>query len=223
MKIFNRNKPEYRELPDEQRFVDIFCHLEQHPDEPKYARVGRILELFRRLGVLLKKYKGKTPPRGPKWSDIEKTEAVELMAELRELLKKYRWRSQVSLSSEGFCAFLVAADAEGDKWEYEAIGDLLALIAVEGGLSRLRRCFYDGCKRWFYAANRSDQKFCKDGVCRQNHYYSDPESQKKHRAAVRDYDARQKERDESSRRRVGFKGPVARRAKSQDKLNGRAK
>jgi hypothetical protein len=190
-----RNKTILPDHLDDEQIGALFSQIEQHPDKPQSKRIERILGLLSRLG-------GKP----------SKEEARRVTTQLRNALNKYRWVFQVPPTAQGYRAVALPAPSdsgetspdEPDGWEYGAVRVLLDLTLVAGGLSRLKRCAYEGCKSWFYAANRKDQKFCTSGLCRQSHYYSDPEHQKKHRAAVAKYDADQRERDkkaiESARR-----------------------
>jgi hypothetical protein len=160
-------------------FADLFQRLEQNPD--KLQRVETILGLLSELR-----------------DDLSTLDKVRVLTGLRNALHHYRWVSQISPTREGFRAILIPADREklshDDEWEYGAVRDLLEITLEDGALSRLRRCAYDGCKGWFYA-NKSNQEWCTRGTCRQNHYFSNPENQEKHRASVKKYDAGQRERN----------------------------
>jgi hypothetical protein len=71
-----------------------------------------------------------------------------------------------------------------DEWEHRAVRFLLSLVPHH--INRLRRCAYVGCKGWFFAEKREDQKFCKRGACRQNYYDSDPEQRERKKEKMRE-------------------------------------
>lgn len=146
--------------------VDIAAmlyRLEEFPTEPASKRVAAILD------------------------DLEAsfTEAQDErlrsqhLARLRRLLQVYEWVYQVAPSTEGPHAFVTASpktQSTFGSWELSAVSVLMALTQVEGGVARLRRC--EVCERWFYAAARSDKKFC-SGKCRQYRYDTDPAIRKR--------------------------------------------
>ena len=163
-----RNKTRLPKIIYEIAAAIRISQLEQD-DKPHSKRVANVLRLLSYLGGAI--------------NTEEKTLAARVLG--REL-RRYRWRVQLSSTSEGYRATFFPADrglSPEEEWEYNAVRNLLDLTLVKGALSRLRQCAYAGCKRWFYAA-KTDQKFCTRGLCRQNHYYSDPEHKAKHRVAV---------------------------------------
>lgn len=139
----------------------LFRHLETKPNLIQSKRVELILDSLSRLG------------RNERdWIAFH---------QLREPLKRYEWHYGLTLSSGGLQARLEFTKrmSEEDEWEYNAVRFLLRLVPHH--INRLRRCAYDGCKRWFFADKREDQKFCKRGACRQNHYDSDTERREQKR------------------------------------------
>src|SRR5271166_1075131 len=133
----------------------LFRHLESNPHLIQSKRVEHILDLLSRLG--------------------ESDRDWIAFTQLGGALGRYEWHYGLTLSSSGLRAMLYFTKkmSEEDEWEYEAVRSLLSLVPHH--INRLRRCAYDGCKGWFFAAQREDQKFCKRGACRQNHYDSAPE------------------------------------------------
>jgi hypothetical protein len=140
---------------------DLFQRLETKTNLIQSKRVGHILESLARLG----RNKGD-------WIAFN---------QLREPLKKYEWHFGLTLGSDGLNARLdfTKEMSKEDAWEHRAVRFLLSLVPHH--INRLRRCAYDGCNGWFYAAKREDQEFCKRGACRQNYYDSDPKRREKKR------------------------------------------
>jgi len=164
----------------------LFSRLIEQPNKPQSKRVERVLELLSSLGN----------PRS-------KEKTIWAVTSLREALRIYQWVSQVMPTADGFRVVSFPVDRSAlsadDKWEYEAVRDLLDLTLEDGSLSRLRRCDERACKTWFYAANRMDQRFC-NGTCRQRHYDSDEEKRIQKRAYMRKRYADTKERELNPKR-----------------------
>lgn len=189
-----RNKPIWPVHVDELDIAGLFYDIgERRAGTLQARRVERILVLLSRLGD----------------DRTSKAEALRATAEMQSALSEYRWAYVVSPSTEGHGAVLLPARTEevtppgASEWEYGAIRFLMELTRYPGAISRLRRCEYAGCNSWFFDETKGGgQKFCTKGLCRQNHYYSDPEHQKKHRAAVRKYDNAERERNRIAEERV---------------------
>jgi len=168
---------------DEAGFLALRWHIEEHPDTPQSKSVERILELLRHLR------------NGG--DELSKAEQLRFTTELRNRVSTYRWVRRVSYTSKGLWASVVPADIEKllpeDRWEYGAVGDLLDMLQFHGGFSRIGRCADTRCGRWFYAINRSDQKFC-SLACKQHHYDSNPERRKQKQAYMREHYWEQKRR-----------------------------
>jgi hypothetical protein len=171
----------------------LFRHLESHPHLIQSKRVEHILGLLSRLGE-------------NEWDWVAFTQ-------LREPLRRYKWRYGLTLSSSGLRTSLFFGDdmSEEDEWEYGAVRFLLSLVPHH--INRLRRCAYDGCQGWFFAAQREDQKFCKRGTCRQNHYDSTPEMREHKRLYMQKYRDDEKTCEERRKAQEGFRGRVKYRAK----------
>jgi hypothetical protein len=144
---------------------ELFRHIETKPNLIQSNRVEHILDLLSRLGK-------------NKWNWVA-------FNQLREPLKKYKWHYGLVLGHGGLSARLdfTKEMSEEDEWEHKAVRFLLSLVPHH--INRLRRCAYGGCKRWFFAEKREDQKFCKRGACRQNYYDSDPERREQKKAKMR--------------------------------------
>jgi hypothetical protein len=136
---------------------EIFGRLETRPNLPQSRRVAHILELLSRLG--------------------ENNRDFFVFRQLGQPLKRYKWHYGLVLGKE-LNARLQFTDemSKANEWEHNAVRFLLSL--VPHNLSRLKRCTF--CNRWLFAEKRWDQKFCKRGACRQNHYDNDP-SRKEHK------------------------------------------
>ena len=76
-------------------------------------------------------------------------------------------------------------------------------------------------KGWFFAAKREDQKFSKRGACRQNHYDSVPELREHKKLYIQKYRDEEKKREERRNMRIGFRGPVKRRARAETKRSAK--
>jgi len=110
----------------------------------KMPRVRRVLELL-------------TAPTG-----LRKT------TELQAIIGRYRM--VMRLRPDGIVVYLPAPGTDmHDRNECAAVRLLLSLDP-----KRMRRCEWHKCNRWFYAASRTDQRFCKRGTCRQNSHQYDP-------------------------------------------------
>lgn len=158
----NRKKtlPEPFDIDD---VAAMFYRLEEFPTEPASKRVASILDALE---------------ASFNEAADERLRAQHL-ARLRRLLQVYEWVYQVAPSTEGPHAFVTASPKTHStfgSWELSAVRVLMVLIQVEGGVARLRRC--EVCERWFYAAARSDKKFC-SSKCRQYRYDTDPAVKKR--------------------------------------------
>src|ERR1700689_2384973 len=143
---------------------ELFRHLETKPNLIQSKRVEHILDSLSRLG--------------------RKERDWIAFTHLREPLKRYEWHYGLTLSSGGLRARLEFTKkmSEEDEWEQKAVRFLLSLVPHH--IHRLRRCAYDGCKGWFFAEKREDQKFCKRGACRQNYYDSDTKRRERKKAKM---------------------------------------
>lgn len=166
----------------------VFRRLDEEPNLIQSKRVQHILDLIAGLeenkGRLLGYY---------------------AFTQLREPLKRYKWRYALALGT-GLSVFDSPAGemSEADEWEHWAVRFLLSLVPRD--IHRLRRCAYDGCKGWFFAAKRVDQKFCKRGVCRQNYYDSDTEQRERKKAKMRENRKWHKEDKQRAKARLGSEG-----------------
>jgi hypothetical protein len=160
----------------------LFSHLEIHPRLIQSKRIEHILGLLSRLG--------------------ESDRDWIAFTQLREALGRYEWRYGLTLSTSGLRArlFFTTKMSEEDEWEYEAVRFLLGLVPHL--MNRLRRCAYDRCKGWFFAARRQDQKFCKRGTCRQNHYDTTPEMREHKKLYMQMYRKEEKKRQERRNMRL---------------------
>lgn len=181
----------------------LFGDLESNPRRIQSERVENILDLLARLGKNERDWVAFT--------------------QLGKELGRYEWHYGLTLSSSGLRAMLFFKKmSEEDEWEYAAVRFLLSLVPHH--ISRLRRCAYDGCRGWFFAAKREDQKFCKRGACRQSHYDSAPEMREHKKLYMRkhrDVKKKREEREDRRNERVGFRGPVKLRARAE--MKGSAK
>lgn len=173
----------------------LFTHIDEHPNTDASRQIEKILDLISALAGAASK--------------LEKGQA---QVGLLKALRGYRWTSYVSNTAQGFREIRVPADkgslSKGDLWEYEAVRNLLDCVPYLGSPSRIRRCAT--CRRWFFAAKRADQKFCKRGNCRQQNYESSPTIRESKKLYMRRYRAEEKEREESSKRTVKFSGRTKR-------------
>jgi hypothetical protein len=176
---------------------ELFRHLETKPNLIQSKRVEQILDLLSRLGTDNRDFF--------------------TFSQLREPLKRYKWRYRLVLGRGGLSSQLDFGEemSEADEWEHKAVRFLLSLVPHH--LNRLRRCAY--CKGWFFAEKRSDQKWCKRGSCRQHHYDNDPARRADKKLYMRDYRAKEKKREERLKRGVKFRGAVKRRAKQRAPAN----
>jgi hypothetical protein len=150
----------------------IFGRLENERATPQSDRVGRILELLSRLG-----------------EKPDRMAAVKITSELRHLLDRYRWitRALISPTTEGYRAIFRREPKEKnlsreDEWEYEAVRELLDITTrYPGALSRLRQCGNKECRRWLFTPWGKTRQFCKNDICKQRHFDSDPEQREKKR------------------------------------------
>lgn len=190
---------------DPENFESIFWHIREHPEEPQSKRIEEVLELLSGLR-----------------DDLSMPEKIRVITGLRYVLSNYRWSVQVSPTSEGFRAIYFPADrgklSSSDKWEYEAVRDLLDLVPYLGKQPRIRRCAE--CEEWFFAAKREDQQWC-GGICRQRHYDSAPEMREKKKLYMRDYREKEKKREERRKMRIGVRGPAKRRARAETKRSAK--
>jgi len=126
-------------------------------------------------------------------------------------LNRYEWHYGLTLGSSGLQAELMFTKELGDEdaWEHRAVRFLMSLVPHR--INRLRRCAYTGCNKWLYAAKRADQQFCERGNCRQNHYDTQPETRDKKKLYMRKRRAKEKKREEKSKKAIGYRGPVKRR------------
>ena len=181
-----------RKLPDHLDEVDLgalFTRLEERPETPQSKRVERLLDLLSRL-------RGRLSTR----------DAKEAFTGLLYALSRYRWVRRVAFTREGFRVLSFVADrgylSEDDSWEYAAVRDLLDIVPYLGDPPRIRRCADQACQKWFFAANRSDQKFC-CGNCRQHYYDSDEKTHARKLERMRQNYATEKERDRKLKSLVG--------------------
>jgi hypothetical protein len=180
---------------DPEHFGSIFWHIREHPEEPQSKRVGEVLELLSSLR-----------------DDLSTRGKGQVIARLRHVLSNYRWGVHVSPTSEGFRAIYFPADRGSfDKWEYEAVRDLLDLVPYLGKPPRVRRCAE--CKAWFFAAKKNDQQYC-DGVCRQHRYDSSPEMRESKKLYMRKYREDEKKRKASQDRAAKREAEQGRTRKS---------
>jgi hypothetical protein len=185
---------------DAEQLAAIFRYIREHPEKAQSRRVEEFLELFSNLR-----------------DDLGNSERVRIVLRLRNLLSAYQWVVQISPTPQGFSAIHMIADRErlsrDDLWERKAVADLLKLLPYLGKRPRIRRCAYDGCKDWFFAAKREDQEFCKRGTCRQNAHDSDPEKRERKKLYMRELRLREKKRQEHSKKIIGFGSRIKVRAK----------
>jgi len=167
----------------------VFRRLDDEPSLIQSKRVQHILDLL----VELEENRGNLL-------------GFHAFTRLREPLKKYKWRTGLALSGSGLRLFDSPAEelSEADEWEYQAVRFLLSLVPHH--IHRLRRCAYDGCRGWFFAEKRNDQKFCKRGACRQNYYDSDTERREKRKAKMRENRKWHKEQDQRAKGLLGSSG-----------------
>ena len=156
----------------------IFDRLENGRETEQSKRIGRILELLSTLGQ---------NPRG--------LEAANVTSELRHLLGRYRWvsRAHISRTAEGYRAIFRRKPEEenlshADKWEYDAVADLLEITDQPGALSRLRQCGNPECRRWLFTPKGKTRRFCdNENVCKQRAFDTDPAQREKKRKYMREY------------------------------------
>lgn len=180
---------------DAERFSEILTRIRTHPDRQS-KRVEAVLELMSRFRA-----------------DLSTREKMTIFTRLRLILETYRWTVSIRPKPEGFHVVHVMANkyeegtSEADRWEHETIGLLLDRLPYLGKRPRIRRCADTACAQWFFAAKREDQEFC-CGTCRQHHYDSNPEMRRKKREYMRKRRVQDRQREEASKRAVGFRGRV---------------
>ena len=168
----------------ESGLYDVVERLNDYPDNDEVLRVGEILTLFSHLAD-----EGRGPAR----------------RKLARMLSRYRWEARVTLTSEGFIIipFTAIGLTKAEKWEHDAISALLRTLS-EDGKPRVRPCADKGCPRWFYAAKRDDQRFCR-GNCKQRNYDSDPDKRAKKAEHMRTLRAAAKRRALDPKNGVGLR------------------
>jgi len=181
---------------DEERFTAILYSIEKHPTRPHSARVENILELLSGLR-----------------DDLNQHEKVRASTRLRMALGRYRWTIQIATTPDaGYIELRVPAPEDpmnfssDDKWEYESVRSLLDAVPRLGARPRIRRCEFEGCRKWLFAGKRADQRFCLGGTCKQKSFESDPTKKEKKLAQMREAYAVQKRRDKKAKERIGFTG-----------------
>jgi hypothetical protein len=161
---------------------ELFRHLETKPNLIQSKRVEHILCLLSRLGRNNRDFYTFGQLRGP--------------------LKRYNWHYGLTLSGRGLSARLdfTKEMPEEDAWEHRAVRFLLSL--VPHNINRLRRCAYASCNGWFFADGREDQKFCKRGACRQNHYDSDTDRRERKKVKMRENRKWHREQDQRAKQKL---------------------
>jgi hypothetical protein len=184
---------------DAEQLEEIFRHIREHPKQPQSKRVEGFLELLSTLR-----------------DDLSKSEKVRVIVGLRNTLSAYQWVVQISPTPEGFRPIHMIADrgrlSLDDIWEREAIRDLLKVVPYLGARPRIRRCANTRCREWFFAGKRLDKEWCGDS-CKQQHYDSDPKQREKKKLHMRKLRRDAKEREEMTRKHIGFGSRVKVRAK----------
>jgi hypothetical protein len=177
-------------------FEDILYRIKRHPGEPQSMRVEELLELLSGLR-----------------DDLSTREGMRVITRLRKVLDRYQWRVQVSPTSEGFRAVYSPPYglSASDDWEQTAVGRLLEFVPNLGKRPRIRRCAV--CNEWFFAAKRADHIYC-SGACKQRHHDGTPEMRENKKLYMRKRRAKEKRLEEKSKKAIGYRGPVKRRAKS---------
>jgi hypothetical protein len=181
---------------DPEQFEAIFRHIREHSEQPQSKRVEEVLELLSGLR-----------------DDLTTPEKIGVITRLRNVLSNYRWSVHVSPTREGLRVVHFPADRGGlspsDKWEYDAVRDLLELVPYVGKRPRIRRCAE--CKEWLFVTGR--RRFCdsSDRNCRQRHYDSKPEIRESKKLYMSKYREDEKKRQKNRKTGVGFRGRVTRR------------
>lgn len=188
----------------------LFSVLAEHPTEPAVRRVERILGLLATadecLGEQLRLLNLPTPANKGDFLDISRRKREEEAAccravgQINKALKRYRWRSEITVNLEGFWEE-VEGGANRDPWgawESAMVRILLReLTKWPGALSRFRHCLE--CGRWLYATT-AHQRFCGE-ICRRRHASQSPEFKEKRRTYMRErYRPQQKDLQERSLR-----------------------
>lgn len=181
---------------DTERFPEIFEYIKAHPERPQSQNVERVLELMSRFR-----------------DDLSTREKMTIFTRLRLTLGTYRWAVRLGATRKGFHVVHEMASkyekgsSDADRWEYSTISLLIDVLPYLGKWPRIRRCADAACRQWFFAAKREDQEFC--GVnCKQHHYDSDPQIRTQKREYMRNYRINEKEREERSKKAIGFRGEV---------------
>lgn len=166
---------------------ELFKRLEAEPDTIQSKRVGHVLALLARLGQ-------------NEWD-------FPTFTQLREPLRRYKWRYGLTLGKGGLRAELAFTEkmSGADEWEHRMIRWLMSLVPHH--IDRLRRCAFEGCKRWLFAGDRYDQKFCKGRACRQLHHDSDPKHREQKNERMREN--RKWHRDQTRRAKVRLRAGKA--------------
>lgn len=179
--------------PDQERLGEIFRYIGEHPHDKHAQNVSRVLELI---------------------SGLTASEPMTAFTRLNSALRGYQWTIRVARTSEGFRPIILSANREKlsrtERWEMEAIRDLLNVVPYLGKKSRIRRCAE--CKDWFVTASLRDRKFC-SGSCKQYRYDSDPEIRERKRRYMQENRATHKRLNEIRKETVGFLKSVKRPSK----------
>jgi hypothetical protein len=143
----------------------IFRHLEAKPNFRQTKRIEHILDLLARLGM--------NPLDREAW------------VQLPGLLERYKGHYEIVFVGKELEMRLCPPKhlSRPNRFEHGAVCFLLRL--VPRNIDRLRRCAYEGCRGWFYAGKKWDQKFCARGACRQNNYDSLPANKEHKRELMR--------------------------------------
>jgi hypothetical protein len=129
--------------------------------------------------------------------------AIQLLAELREPIDRYRFKYQLAVGSRVFVG-IGAADpnaSQDELWEYRAVVTLVKLLETPDGLNRVSKC---ECGSLFFAARRSDQKHC-GNVCRQRSNDRDPEKRERKLIKMRERYAEMKRLAANPKSGVGLR------------------
>jgi hypothetical protein len=116
----------------------------------------------------------------------EKSPNQQLMEEINEVLRRYKWVVELSgVSSNRFFFTDTPVNELGFDFAGARLSSVVIGLARHGLLDRVRRCQREDCKRWFYA-NHPKKIFCSTD-CQQADWRSTPKFKESNRKYQRDY------------------------------------
>lgn len=126
-------------------------------------------------------------------------ELVQLFANLKKILRRYKWRPTAGFNGTRISFFTdYGAIGSAEEWENWCVDGIMQ-FADAGILSLFRRCRQ--CGEWL-ASIPVTRKYCSDN-CRQKFASQSSAFKDKRRIYMRDYRKREHERDQRARRLAG--------------------